>query len=229
MALSFLCLAVQALLGALVRSRRRLHVKDIELLVLRHELEILRRQVAGPKLRPADPALLAAAARHLPRSWRGVLLVTPRTLLRWHQALVRRKWRQPPARRGRPQLSDEARALVLRLARGIRVGAIDGSVTNSRSSAFMFRRRAFAGCSPTANLRRHQGAPGRVGASSCALSQRASSLAISSPSKSVLLAPLLRSLLYHPRQPAHEACRLHHQPDRRLGANRHVGDCLENC
>lgn len=115
MALSFLYLAVRALFGALVGSRRGLNVKDIELLVLRHELEILRRQVAKPKLRPADRALLAAAARHLPRSSRGVLLVTPRTLLRWHQALVRRKWRQPAGRSGRPQLSGEVRELVLRL------------------------------------------------------------------------------------------------------------------
>src|SRR5438093_13464859 len=75
MVFSFLYLAFRALLGALVRSRRGLHVKDIELLVLRHELEILRRQVARPKLGTPDRALLAAAARHLPRSSRGVLLV----------------------------------------------------------------------------------------------------------------------------------------------------------
>src|SRR5262245_30300655 len=117
MAFSFLYLALRALLGTLVRSRRSLDVKDIELLVLRHELEILRRQVARPKLAAADRALLAAAACHLPRSSRGVLLVTARTLLRWHQALVRRKWRQPPGRRGRPKLSAEVRELVLRLAR----------------------------------------------------------------------------------------------------------------
>ncbi len=66
MVLSFLYLAFRALLGALVRSRRGLHVKDIELLVLRHELELLRRQVARPKLKPADRALLAAAACYLP-------------------------------------------------------------------------------------------------------------------------------------------------------------------
>src|SRR5712691_11920383 len=88
MAFSFLYLAMRALLGALVRSRRGLHVKDIELLVLRHELEILRRQVVRPKLRMADRALLAAAACHLPCSSRDARVVTPRTLLRWHQALV---------------------------------------------------------------------------------------------------------------------------------------------
>ena len=117
MAFSFLYLAVRALLGALVRSRRGLDVKDIELLVLRHELAILRRQVERPKLGMADRALLAAAAVHLPRPQRTVLLVTPRTLLRWHRALVRRKWRQPPGRVGRPPLSPEIRELVLRLAR----------------------------------------------------------------------------------------------------------------
>src|SRR6266536_2217534 len=64
-----------------------------------------------------DRALLAAAACHLPRSSRAARLVTPRTLLRWHQALVRRKWRQPAGRRGRPTLTAEVRDLVLRLAR----------------------------------------------------------------------------------------------------------------
>jgi putative transposase len=117
MAFSFLYLAVRALLGVLVRSRRGLDVKDVELLVLRHELAILRRQVARPKLGVADRALLAAAAVHLPRPQRALLLVTPRTLLRWHRALVRRKWRQPASRVGRPPLSLEVRELVLRLAR----------------------------------------------------------------------------------------------------------------
>jgi putative transposase len=117
MAFSFLYLAVRAVLGALVRSRRGLHVRDVELLVLRHELDVLRRQVAGPKFRMVDRALLAAAACHLPRSSRSSRLVTPRTLLRWHQALVRRKWRQESGRCGRPKLPAEVRELVLRLAR----------------------------------------------------------------------------------------------------------------
>lgn len=59
--------------------------------MLRHELAILRHQVRRPKLGLADRALLAAAAVHLPRPQRTVLLVTPRTLLRWHRALVQRK------------------------------------------------------------------------------------------------------------------------------------------
>jgi putative transposase len=117
MAFSFLYLAVRALLSELVRSRRGLDVKDVELLVLRHELAILRRQVARPKVGMVDRALLAAAAVHLPRPQRTLLLVTPRTLLRWHQALVRRKWRQPPGQVGRPRLSPAIRELALRLAR----------------------------------------------------------------------------------------------------------------
>ena len=117
MAFAFLYLAFRALLGTLVRTRRGLDVKDIELLVLRHELEVLRRQVARPKLRAADRALLAAAACHLPRPSRGARLVTPRTLLRWHRALVRRKWRQRAGQCGRPPVPAEVRALVLRLAR----------------------------------------------------------------------------------------------------------------
>jgi hypothetical protein len=117
MVFSFLYISVRALLGALVRSRRGLDVKDVELMVLRHELEILRRQFERPRLGAADRALLAAAAGHLPRSSQVPLLVTPRTLLRWHRALVRRKWRQPSGRRGRPRLSAEVQELVLRLAR----------------------------------------------------------------------------------------------------------------
>jgi transposase InsO family protein len=116
MIFSFLYLAVRAVLGALVRSRRGLDVKDVELLVLHHELKVLRRQVARPKLGAADRALLAAAGCHLRRSSRTALLVSPRTLLRWHRVLVRRKWRQPPGQRGRPPLPAEVRELVLRLA-----------------------------------------------------------------------------------------------------------------
>jgi putative transposase len=116
-AFSFLYLAFRTLLGALVRCRRGLDVKDVELLVLRHELEVFRRQVARPKLHAADRALLAAATSQLPRPALCARLVTPRTLLRWHRALVRRKWRQPPGQRGRPPLRAEVRAVALRLAR----------------------------------------------------------------------------------------------------------------
>jgi hypothetical protein len=66
--------------------------KELEIVVLGHELEILRRQSGRPPLRPADRVFLAAASRVLPRSrWRS-FLVTPDTLLRWHRRLVARRW-----------------------------------------------------------------------------------------------------------------------------------------
>jgi len=90
--------------------------KELEIVVLRHELSVLRRQVARPELRPADRIFLAAASRLLPRaSWRA-FFVTPATLLRWHRRLVARRWTHP-ARVGRPPIGREIRELVLRLAR----------------------------------------------------------------------------------------------------------------
>jgi transposase len=85
--------------------------------VLRHELDVLRRQVERTRLRSADRAFLAAASRLLPPRRRHGLLVTPQTLLRWHRELVRRRWTYARRGPGRPPIDAEKRELVLRLAR----------------------------------------------------------------------------------------------------------------
>jgi putative transposase len=118
MALSFLHLITRRLLGLLLGRFQTEHAKDVEIAVLRHQLEVLRRQVKRPEFRPCDRALLAVLSQALPR-WRwSIFLVTPDTLLRWHRRLVTRKWAQPSRRGGRPPLADPVVALILRLARG---------------------------------------------------------------------------------------------------------------
>ena len=96
---------------------RRERLKELEILVLRHELSILRRQADRPRFEPCDRLLLAALSRMLPRrSWQA-FLVRPETLLRWHRRLVAAHWTYPHRRPGRPSIDGEVRELVLRLAR----------------------------------------------------------------------------------------------------------------
>ena len=92
--------------------------KDLEILVLRHELRVLRRKTGPPKLRAIDRVLLAVASRAIRRDRWSCFMVTPATLVRWHRELVRKKWTYgKTGRPGRPPIDPEVRELILRLAR----------------------------------------------------------------------------------------------------------------
>jgi len=91
--------------------------KDAEILVLRHQLAVLRRQVARPRFSWSDRALIATLVILVPRDRWAAFLVTPETILRWHRSLLRRRWTYPHRRTGRPSLPNETVQLIVRLAR----------------------------------------------------------------------------------------------------------------
>ena len=103
---SLLYLILRRVLGM---GRSAEEERDIELLVLRHQVKVLQRQVKRPTLRRFDRLLLAAASRRLPRSLWSVFMVRPDTLLRWHRDLVRRKWTFKRRTSGRPPLRSRDR------------------------------------------------------------------------------------------------------------------------
>jgi hypothetical protein len=113
-----------------VPGRPRRGANDVEILVLRHQLAVLRRQVHRSDLEPADRVVLAALSRLLPRPRWSVFFVTPATLLRWHRELVARRWTYPRARPGRPPVDAQVRDLVLRLAAENPRGGTDASRVN---------------------------------------------------------------------------------------------------
>ena len=114
--MSFLYWGLRRLVELVVLGFRSEDAKEVEIIVLRHQLQVLRRQVARPDLAPQDRALLAAASRVLPKLRWGSFVVRPETVLAWHRRLVARRWTYP-RRPGRPPKMAEIRRLAVRLAK----------------------------------------------------------------------------------------------------------------
>ena len=117
MIVSVVYLVFCRLLELVVLLGRRERSKELEILVLRQELSILRRRIKQPQFKPPDRLLLAALSRVLPRRSWSTFLVRPETLLHWHRRLVARQWTSPRRKPGRPPMNGEVRGLILRIAR----------------------------------------------------------------------------------------------------------------
>ena len=116
MALSFFYLAFLRTVQIVRLQRSDNSDLAIEVVILRHEVAVLRRQVARPALQPSDRALLAGLSRLIPRTKLTRFFVQPDTLIRWHRELVRRKWTYPKPS-GRPRIPVGTVQVVVRLAR----------------------------------------------------------------------------------------------------------------
>jgi hypothetical protein len=114
---SFVYLALRHVLELIMLCCRSTEAKEVEILVLRQELAVLRRQHRRLRLQPKDRALLAALSRQLPRAHWSVFLVKPETLPGWHRRMVRRRWTYVSAPRGRPSVPGHVQQLIVRLAR----------------------------------------------------------------------------------------------------------------
>jgi putative transposase len=114
--LSFLYSLVHRTFGLLGLARRDAFAKDAEILVLRHQVAVLRRQVGRARFTWSDRALIALLAGLIPRERWTPFLVTPKTILDWHRRLVARRWTYPHRRPGRPPLERETVELILRLS-----------------------------------------------------------------------------------------------------------------
>ena len=126
-------LALVQVLGWLVLLNRSDAAKTAELLVLRHEVAVLRRRLGKPRFDWSDRAVFAALTRMLPAWLRAHRLVTPGTLLGWHRRLVARRWTYPNGP-GRPPVSQEIRDLVLRRLWAMAAGSEPAYASRSRSA-----------------------------------------------------------------------------------------------
>ena len=116
MALRLIYLMFSKLLSWIVLRTHCDTAKEIEILVRRHQLAVLRWCTPRPRMTRTDRALIAALSRRLPVRRRIGMLVAPATILRWHHQLVARRWTTQPTRPGRPSITAGLRAMVIRLA-----------------------------------------------------------------------------------------------------------------
>jgi hypothetical protein len=164
---SLVCLLLRQVLQMLTRLARDGGATDFEVLVLRHQVAVLLRQVHRLDLEPADRVVLAALSRLLPRTRWSAFFVTSATLLRWHRDLLARRWMHPHTRPGRPPIDKQVRDLVLRLAAENPSWGIDASTASwsplgyeiAGSTVWNILHRAPAST-------RRLGGPGRPGSSS---------------------------------------------------------------
>jgi putative transposase len=188
----------------------------VEILILRHELEVLRRQHPRPRLEPKDRALLAALSRLLPRGRWSLFVVTPATLAGWHRRMVRRHWTYPNNPKGRPPVSVEIQALIVGFATeipGWGYERIKGELVGVgfRVSASSIRRVLLAnGIGP---------APRRSSTTwrSFLRQQAAGIVACDFFSVDTVAHQLLRPVLHRGRDSTGPLMRHHHQSDRRVG------------
>jgi hypothetical protein len=169
-----------ALVWLLARPRRS---KELEILLLRHELAVLRRHAGRPRLTRADRALFAALSRTVPRTAWTNLAVKPDTLLRWHRQLVARRWTYAHRKPGRPPLERSLRALILRLARENPHWDTNASSASSRASASASRRPRCARCCSKRVSSRRRSEDTRRGGRSYANRRRACSPVTCLPSR----------------------------------------------
>jgi putative transposase len=127
--LSVCYVALQRVLQLVLLCFRSREFKELEIVVLRHELAVLRRQTGRPRLVTADRVVLAAASRLMPRVTWPSFIVQPATLLDWHRRLIARRWTYRH-QAGRRPTSREVRDLILRMHARIPGGAISGSSAN---------------------------------------------------------------------------------------------------
>jgi putative transposase len=151
-----LCRSIQ-LLVLLARGDA---AKDLEILVLRHQLAVLRRQVPRPRLEYADRAVLAAVSRALPRARWSCFLVKPETLMRWHRRLVARAWAYPHRQTGRPPLDQDVQQRIVRLARENSHWGYQRIKASCYALGFASRPpRSARRCSVTGSIRHRDGLP----------------------------------------------------------------------